>query len=245
MNIISIEEKSEMQIYKDIASLLDSFFIQNGFIVKSNSNYRCLDRNGNLALADSEGNLKSIFLSGEHSSFNVSIENVNDIIWTIRQWGQSTMQALRDNSVLMNFQNGKRYGWVSTYYNWDKETQTGTAEIEWRREIKVSLSFFKYRSKANIDYISADDVARRIYVWLQSDLGLSALREKGYEIYPMSNILNPTITIGDDKYERMPIFDITLVLKEKHTIDVTENFVKYTTMAEEFRQRKGIELISV
>lgn len=199
MNTLSIEEKTEMQIYSDIASLLDSFFKDN------------------LQIQD----------------------------WIIRQWGQSSMQTLRNNVVLMNYTNGRRYGWVSTNYQWDKDSQTGTANVSWIREIKMSLSFFKYRSKADINYVSADDIARKVLVWLQSDFGLHALRNKGYEIYVITDILNPPVTIEDDKYERMPIFDITLVLKENHTIDVTENFVTYTTMAEEFRQRKGIELISV
>lgn len=247
MNVLQIEEKGEMQIYKDIGDLLSSYLLSSGFIVKSAENYKITSSGGILAFANSEGDLKSVYLKNIPPSLYISAENVNDLVWQIRQWGQPTMQALKSSSILMNFSGGRRYGWVSTSYDWNGKS--GTAEISWRRVLNFTFTFFKSRSDvgkgAGLSYFSADDMARRIYSWLQSDFGISACREKGYWMYPFGEILNPAIVLGSEQFDRTPNFTVKFAVLERHIFDVSENFVEFETMAEEFRKRKGIELIAV
>lgn len=166
--------------------------------------------------------------------------------WTAWQWAQESMQTLKNNSILMNFVNGRRYGWVSTGYNWDKTTEQGTATVSWRREIHLVFSFYKNRTDAtSVSYFSAEDMARRFFIWIQSDLGIDALRAKSYWQVLPNAIMNPVIVTGTEKYERMPNFEITFVVSESQVIDVTENFATYETMLEEFRKRQNIELVAV
>lgn len=247
MNVLQIEEKSEMQIYKDMGDLLSAYLLQNGFILKASGNYQITSKDGILGLSDSAGDLKNIYLENIPPRLRISAENINDLVWQIRQWGQPTTQAPKSNSILMNFLGGRRYGWVSTSYNW--HGKYGTAEISWRRDLDFTFTFFKSRAAlgngAGLEYFSAADMARRIYAWLQSDFGISACRDKGYWMYPFGEILNPAIIMGNEQFDRTPNFTAKFAVLERHIFDVSENFVEFETMAEEFRIRKGIELIAV
>lgn len=247
MNVLQIEEKSEMQICKDIGDLLSAFLIQNGFIVKTASNYKIASNNGVLGIADGEGNLKGVYLENIPPTLRIIIDNINDLVWQIRQWGQPTNQGLKNNSILMNFSGGRRYGWVSTSYKWNGKS--GTAEVSWRRDFALTLTFFKSRLEigrgAGVEFMTAEDMARKIYAWMQSDFGISACREKGYWMYPFGEILNPTVVLGSEQFGRTPNFTAHFAVLERHIVDVSENFVEFETMAEEFRQKKGIELIAV
>lgn len=59
------------------------------------------------------------------------------------QWGQPTMQGLPNPCILMNYFDGRKVGWVSTKYKWNKEAQKGKAEVSNYRKIIMTLTFFR------------------------------------------------------------------------------------------------------
>lgn len=245
MQIISTTQKNEQHIYKEIGDVLSAYLQTFGYIQQiSDSNYAF--SNGVLGLANNSGELKALYLKNTPARIAISNTDINSLTWQIRQWAQPSMQKLVNNSIFMNFFSGRRYGWISTKYNWDKEAQKGYVKIEWRRDIHFTFTFFKNRddllTTRGEDYLSSEDMARNIFTWIQSDLGLEALRAKGYWILPPTQILNPELVLPTEQFERTPNFSMTLVIKEETVIDATENFISQTE--EEIRQQIGLIEIS-
>jgi len=172
----------------------------------------------------------------------------NEWATNILQWGQPSLQEVPSPAILMNYEQGEKYGWVSTKYPYSKETKQGYTEITYYQRRNITFTFFK-DPKSLLDdsfsvttYISPIDVAERLRTWFLSDLGVSALRGLGYGSFNTSIIRNPPMAMDDEIYARTPNFTITLVSKEK-ILDNNNNFtnkfnlrsIALTTTNEEIR----------
>lgn len=242
-------EKSEMQMYADIRDLVDNCLRYSGFIVKTPQNYAIA--NGVFGLSTTADELRAIYLRGSPAPrLEISPESiVQSIVWQIEQWGQSSFQGLTNNTVLMDVYDTRRYGWVSTTYNWDKASQTGKAVISWIKDVHCTLTFFKSRTPlaqgAGTEFVSAHDVAHKVMTWFQSDFGREQMEQKGFQCLITSEVRNPNIVLDNKQFDRTPNFSIVFVMKERLEIDVTENFVKEIDQAIAFKHKNTIELIGV
>lgn len=61
----------------------------------------------------------------------------------VLQYGQWTLQEVPSPSVMIDYNDGEKYGWESTKYKWDGEEQSGKAELSYYRQIYVDFLFFR------------------------------------------------------------------------------------------------------
>lgn len=240
-------EKSEMQMYADVQDLIGTYLRQIGFIEQTSTNYGISKNLFGLNTSDEE--LKAIYLRDVSPELRISTASINEAIWRIIQWAQPESISLSTNTIFMDCYDTRRYGWVSTMYEWDKKTKTGKAVITWIRDIFFRLSFFKNRKAlkegAGVEFVSGLDVARKVHTWFQTDFGRDAMQEKGFQCLPIGTIGNRDFVAGSKQFERMPSFPITFVINERMEIDVTENYVTEIDQAIAFKNKNTTELIGV
>ena len=104
-------EKTEMQMYADVRDLVNTFLRNSGLIVRTPTNYAI--GNNLFGLNTSDEDLKAIFLRNLPPQIAITISDINDSIWEIQQWGQTSFQGLTNNTVFMDLYDTRRYGWLS------------------------------------------------------------------------------------------------------------------------------------
>lgn len=70
-------------------------------------------------------------------------QNLEDWAKNVLQYGQCTQQEVPSPSVMIDYNDGAKYGWESNKYKWDKGTQQGKSEISYYRQIYVDFLFFR------------------------------------------------------------------------------------------------------
>ena len=165
--------------------------------------------------------------------------------WNVIQWAQPSIQGLRSPLILLDFDNSHRYGWTSTVYKWDSETQTGEGIIYWLNEISISFTFWKDRqdmSNPNTDlatYQTAYDVANQFLAYLQSQYAREALFKVGYWTENTPEIYNGVGTDDSGKDTRFPVIRAKFITKESISIDETENFITKEEQQEAFKNNSN------
>ena len=84
--------------------------------------------------------------------------NLPDWASNVLQYGQCTQQEVPSPSVMIDYNDGAKYGWESTKYKWNSSEQLGKAEISYYRQIFVDFLFFKNPH----DLISASEASEYI-----------------------------------------------------------------------------------
>ena len=139
----------------------------------------------------------------------------------ILQWGQPTLQELPSPCILMDIPTSQKYSWVSTKYKYDKETQSGSAEMLQYRLVDIVLSF--YRSEADLlnadlsSYISADDMANMLRMYILSDEGIETMKALGFGLRDTSVMRNPPLVLDGETYARVPNFTLTIAVRETNS----------------------------
>ena len=165
--------------------------------------------------------------------------------WNVIQWAQPSIQGLRSPLILLDFYNSRRYGWTSTIYQWDSESQTGQGIIYWNNEISISFTFWKDRqdmSNPNTDlttYQTAYDIANQFLAYLQSQYAREALLKVGYWTENTPEIYNGIATDDSGKDSRFPVIRAKFITKESISIDETENFITKEEQQEAFKNNSN------
>lgn len=154
---------------------------------------------------------------------------------SVLQFGQPSFQELPSPTILMNYFEGEKYGWVSTKYKPNEENyKNGVSEISYYRKIHIDIHFFKdpktllnasESEQKLLGYVSPIDVAQSLRAWFLSDFGVKALSNLGYGILDTSLIRDAVASTDEDVYTRFVNFTITLVVREK-LIGKYADFVK-------------------
>lgn len=84
--------------------------------------------------------------------------NLPDWASNVIQYGQATQQEVPSPAVMIDYNDGAKYGWESTKYKWDSATDSGKAELSYYRQIFVDFLFFKNPH----DLISASEASEYI-----------------------------------------------------------------------------------
>lgn len=165
--------------------------------------------------------------------------------WNVIQWGQPSIQGLRSPLILLDFYNSRRYGWTSTVYKWDSESQTGEGIIYWNNEISISFTFWKDKqdmSNPNTDlttYQTAYDIANQFLAYLQSQYAREALLKVGYWTENTPEIYNGIAEDDSGKDSRFPVIRAKFITKESISIDETENFITKEEQQEAFKNNSN------
>lgn len=144
---------------------------------------------------------------------------------SVLQFAQPSFQELPSPTILMNYFEGEKYGWVSTKYKPNEENyKNGVSEISYYRKIHIDIHFFKdpktllnasESEQSLLGYVSPIDVAQSLRAWFLSDFGVKALSNLGYGILDTSLIRDAVASTDEDVYTRFVNFTITLVVREK------------------------------
>ena len=154
---------------------------------------------------------------------------------SVLQFGQPSFQELPSPTILMNYFEGEKYGWVSTKYRPNElNHKNGYSKINYYRKIHIDIHFFKdpktllnasESEQKILEYISPLDIAQALRAWFLSDFGVSELNKLGYGIFDTSLIRDAVATTDEDVYTRFVNFTITLSRKET-IVDKYDNFIK-------------------
>ena len=154
---------------------------------------------------------------------------------SVLQFAQPIFQELPSPTILMNYFEGEKYGWVSTKYKPNEENyKNGTSEISYYRKIHIDIHFLKdpktllnasENEQSLLGYVSPIDVAQSLRAWFLSDFGVKALSNLGYGILDTSLIRDAVASTDEDVYTRFVNFTITLVVREK-LIGKYSDFIK-------------------
>ena len=154
---------------------------------------------------------------------------------SVLQFAQPSFQELPSPTILMNYFEGEKYGWVSTKYKPNEENyKNGVSEISYYRKIHIDIHFFKdpktllnasESPETILGHISPLDVAQALRAWFLSDFGVLELNKLGYGIFDTSLIRDAVATTDEDVYTRFVNFTITLSRKET-IVDKYKDFVK-------------------
>ena len=108
----------------------------------------------------------------------------------VLQYGQWTLQEVPSPSVMIDYNDGAKYGWESTKYKWDSKEQSGKAEISYYRQIYVDFLFFRNPKDMIVersfqDYDSSKSnygvdkdgnlVVSNRYIWKGSENGMNGV----------------------------------------------------------------------
>lgn len=139
--------------------------------------------------------------------------------WNIRRSNQPTMVGLIDKTIYITRVSSRRYGWQAHRDKWSEALGKMIHKEEYIEEVMYQISAFHKRDIININDITSSDVLNRLITYLQGLEGIKALRYNNYEIYRITDLREPPFNDDSDNYEKMPSFDITLILRQTETND--------------------------
>lgn len=134
--------------------------------------------------------------------------------WTIRQGNQPTVQNLRNGSIYITRVTSRRYGWQGHYNKWNETTQKMEHKEKYIEEIMFQVSAFKKRDVHNLTEATSSDIINLLITFLQSLDGVKMARSLGFQIEKINEIREPSITTDSELYEKLPQFDITIVVEQ-------------------------------
>lgn len=140
--------------------------------------------------------------------------------WAIRQGNQPTIENLKDQSIYITRIASRRYGWQAHRNKWDSAQQKMIHTEEYFQEILFQISAFKKRNPSNTTELTAGDILNTFITFLQSIDGVKAMREKGFQTFRIQELREPAAVMDNDLYEKLPSFDISLVLVQNEVSEI-------------------------
>lgn len=140
--------------------------------------------------------------------------------WVIRQGNQPLVENLQDKSIYITRIASRRYGWQAHKNHWDEATQKMIHTEEYFQEVLFQISAFKKRTPTDTTELTAGDVLNSFITFLQSIDGVKAMHEKGFQTFRIQELREPAAVMDNDLYEKLPSFDISLVLVQNETSEI-------------------------
>lgn len=140
--------------------------------------------------------------------------------WTIRQGSQPTVEGLRDKSIYITRISSRRYGWQAHRNKWSDSAGQMVHSEEYFQEVLFQISAFHKRDISNIDDLTSGDILNTFITYLQSIAGVEAMRAQGFQTYRIQELREPPIVDDSEVYEKLPSFDISLVIVQNDECDI-------------------------
>lgn len=144
--------------------------------------------------------------------------------WDVLQIEQPTIQAAQNKTAYITKISSDRIGTAQRYARWDETEQKMFHVEQWLEEINMQISCFKKRQQdgqlAPEDEKTGIDVANILMTYFNGDAGRAAMRELGYQFFPIQHVRNPAFETDSNLLERWPNFDIRAILTQQKTTEI-------------------------
>lgn len=137
--------------------------------------------------------------------------------WQVIQAYQQTMGNFQPPFVMVHRLTTSNYGFQ---HSKDKTVNEQGVEIPKHTEIQKEIQTYQieacYRrsSKETASTITGADVVRVIARWFMGDVGLQAIRDKGYDVLRITDVAEEYYKDVNDKFQVNPHFKMQLVVEQ-------------------------------
>lgn len=163
----------------------------------------------------------------------------NGLNWQVIQTYQQSMGNLKPPFVMLHRLTSTNYGW-----QYGKDITVNGQHIHSENQIEIlkfQIEANKPRKKTDTaDTITAADVTRLIARWFMSDVGLAAIRSKGYDVLRITDVVEEYYKAVDEIYQVSPHFKMDLVALQTDTYQ-TDTIKGFTGKVIEVEQIKNME----
>ena len=140
--------------------------------------------------------------------------------WTIRQGNQPAVEGLRNKSIYITRIASRRYGWQAHRNKFNESTGKMIHSEEYFQEVLFQISAFAKRNPADITEITSGDILNTFITFLQSIDGVEAMHQLGFQTFRIAELREPPIVDDSEIYEKLPSFDISIVLLQNDECDI-------------------------
>lgn len=140
-----------------------------------------------------------------------------DLNWQVIQTYQQTMGNFKPPFVMVHRLTTSNYGFQ---YSKDKTVTEQGVEIYKHTENQIEIQTYQieacYRRnpKETVSSITGADVVRIIARWFMSDIGLKAIRNKGYDILRITDVAEEYYQDVNEVFQVNPHFKMQLVVRQ-------------------------------
>ena len=149
---------------------------------------------------------------------NQGLTSLNFQGWTVKQGGQPIIDHLTRPTILVDLISAPRYGWQHR----ENQVNDNIVHHEYLyQDLIFQLTAFKRRT----DYaneVSSIDVISGLAMWLNSQDGISYIKNKGYGILKIREIRTGFFVNEEESYERCPSLDFCLNFRQELTTNAQE-----------------------
>ena len=141
--------------------------------------------------------------------------------YTVRRSNLPLLKTKTTGMLLVDMIDSVNYGWQhhDDVYDDDGEVLYHCEELIKSYEFQITA--LEIPNKTDNDF-SAIDVMEMLNMWLRSEMGVNALRRKGYGVYNPQRITINNSTDDSDLYEKIPGLDFMVETVQKMTSRVSE-----------------------
>lgn len=135
--------------------------------------------------------------------------------WQIIQAFQLSMGNFKPPFIMLHRLTATNYGWQ---YGTDETINNEDVHTENQLEIlKFQIEAYRPREKKDTtNTITATDVVRIIASWFMSPEGLKAVRDKGYDVLRVTEVVEEYYKEVNDVYQVAPHFKLELIAKQTY-----------------------------
>lgn len=137
----------------------------------------------------------------------------NKLNWQIIQSYQLSMGNFKPPFIMLHRLTATNYGWQfgKDYTEEEERTKIHKHTENQIEIIKFQIEAYRPRQqKDNVNTISATDVVRLIARYFMSEAGIQAVREKGYEVFRITEVVEEYYKEVNDVYQVAPHFKLEL-----------------------------------
>jgi len=140
--------------------------------------------------------------------------------WTIRQGNQPSVEGLTDKSIYITRIASRRYGWQAHRNKYYEDTGKMVHSEQYFQEVLFQISAFAKRDPTSTTELTSGDVLNSLITFLQSIDGVSSMHALGFQTFRITELREPPIVDDSDIYEKLPSFDISVVLVQNDECDI-------------------------
>lgn len=169
------------------------------------------------------------------SLIKIALQSQN-LNWQVIQTYQQTMGNLKPPYVMLHRLTTSNYG-----FQYGKDIDTKHTENQIEIQSYQIEAVFNRKSSDNSSTITGADVARILARWFMSDIGIQSVREKGYEILRISEVMEEYYKNVSDIYQVNPHFKMDLVCLQKDETQAKKfsGFVGTVKEVEQLKYEEG------
>lgn len=165
----------------------------------------------------------------------------NGLNWQVIQNYQQTMGNLKAPFIMLHRLTSTNYGWQ---YGKDKTVDGQHIHTENQiEEMVFQIEAYKPRSKnETANTITGADVVRLLACWFMSEVGLKAIRDKGYDVLRITDVVEEYYKEVNEVYQVNPHFKmrITALQTDNYQTNTIKGVIGTVKEVEQLKNNGGI-----